>query len=53
MNLDLSMMYVIRAALTAIKKEMTEKSLTFDEFIEHYDEGIKMLEEANRTGSHV
>ena len=44
--IDLSMVYVIRAMLRSVKKEMDEKGMTFDEFLEHYDEGIKMMENA-------
>lgn len=42
--MDLSMMYVIQALLISIKKEMGEKGMSFDEFLEHYAEAIKMLE---------
>jgi hypothetical protein len=43
------MMYVIRSALVAVKKEMDEKGLTFDEFLEHYDEAIAIMENSCRA----
>lgn len=42
--MDLTMMYVIRSAFVAAKKEMDEKGLSFEEFLAHYDEAIEMLE---------
>ena len=44
--MDLSMVYVVHAMLVGVKKEMDEKGLTFDEFLKHYDEGIKLMEKA-------
>ena len=41
MKLDLSMVYVVQAMLRSVKKEIDEKGLTFDEFLEHYDENVK------------
>lgn len=42
---DLTMMYAIRDGLYAIKKEMDERGLTFEEFIECYE---KVLQECER-----
>ena len=47
--MDLKMMYVIRSALVAIKKEMDEKGLSFDEFLDHYDEALKVMENSCRA----
>lgn len=47
--MNLTMMYVIRSALVAVKKEMDEKGMSFDEFLYHYDEAIKALENSCRA----
>ena len=47
--MDLTMMYIIRSALVAVKKEMDEKGLSFDEFLDYYDEAIKVLEDSCRA----
>lgn len=49
--MDLSMVYVIRAMLQGVKKEMDEKGLTFEEFLEHYDESIRIMEKAPEMGA--
>ena len=45
--MNLSMVYVIREMLRSVKKEMDEKGLSFEEILEHYDEAVKLLENAN------
>lgn len=49
MKIDLSMVYVIRAMLRSVKKEMEENKLTFDEFLEHYDNAVEIMEKVNKT----
>lgn len=44
-NEGLMMMRGILDWLYAIKKEMDEKGLTFEEFIKSYEEGLKKCEE--------
>ena len=47
-------MYVTQSAIHAIKKEIDERGLTFDEFIEYFDEVINKMEHANAsTGQHI
>lgn len=45
MSADFTMMYAIRDCLRAIKKEMDERGLTFDEFLQHYENVLKQAEE--------
>lgn len=47
--MDLTMMYIMRSALVAVKKEMDEKGLSFEEFLEHYDETLKVMENSCRA----
>lgn len=47
MNNGMSMVYVVREMLRSVKKEMEEKNLTFDELLDHYDEAVKLLENAD------
>lgn len=49
MKRNLSYMYGIRDMLYGIKAEMDKKGITFDELLEHFDDGIKVLEKANET----
>ncbi len=41
---DLTMMYAIRDGLYAIKKEMDERGLTFEEFIDRYEKVLRECE---------
>ena len=40
----MDMVYVIREMLRAVKREMDEKGLSFEELLDHYDEIVKVLE---------
>ena len=42
--MDLTMMYVIRDGLREVKKEMDEKGLSFEEFLQYYEEGLSIME---------
>lgn len=44
--MNLSMMYVIHSLLVAVKKEMSDKGLTFDEVLEYYEQTLEQLEKA-------
>lgn len=48
-KLDLMHMYVLQSALHGIKKELEEKGVTFDEFVEIYDEMLTKMEQANAS----
>ena len=47
MRQGMDMVYVIREMLRAVKREMDEKGLSFDEMLVYYDEGVKILENAD------
>lgn len=47
MNKGMTTVYVIREMLRSVKKEMDEKGLTFEELLDHYDEAVKLLENAD------
>lgn len=42
--MDLTMMYAIRDCLRAVKKEMEDKGLTFDEVLKHFEEVVSEFE---------
>lgn len=49
MKNDLSVMYMIRSVLASVKEEMDKKHLSFDEFLEYYDEALAVLENSCRA----
>ena len=46
MKMDLSVMYLIRSILGIVKDEMDKRHLSFEEFLKHLDDAIKVLESA-------
>lgn len=44
---DLTAMYVTQSTIHAIKAEIDERGLTFDEFIEYFDEVLIKMEQMN------
>ena len=48
-KVDLTAMYVTQSAIHAIKKEIDERGLTFEEFIEYFDEVLNKMEQANAS----
>ena len=49
--MDLTMAYAILEGFKAAKKEMDEKGISFDEFLEHFEEGILILEKIKKENS--
>lgn len=49
MKMDLSVMYLIQRILGIVKKEMDEKHLSFDEFLEYWEDAIERMENSCRA----
>ena len=47
--MDMRLMYLIRDTLVAIKRELDEKGLTFDEFLAYYEKAIENVENSCRA----
>lgn len=44
MKMDLSVLYLVRRILNHVKDEMDKKGLSFDEFLDYWNDAIEVLE---------
>lgn len=49
MKIDLSVMYLIQRILAIVKAEMDKRHLSFDEFLEYWDDAIERMENSCRA----